>query len=70
MYCPLITIQIIKNMIMERKQKTYVLVGYLRVDMDLVEVINIEENLFGEDVVTFEWDGLVRQSRIYTKDSE
>jgi hypothetical protein len=57
-------------MIMERKQKTYVLVGYLRVDMDLVEVINIEENLFGEDVVTFEWDGLVRQSRIYTKDSE
>ena len=57
-------------MIMERKQKAYVLVGYLRVDMDLVEVINIEENLFGEDVVTFEWDGLVRQSKIYTKDSE
>ena len=57
-------------MIMERKQKAYVLVGYLRVDMDLVKVINIEENLFGEDVATFEWDGMVRQSRIYIKDSE
>ena len=33
------------GMIMERKQKTYVLVGYLRVDMDLVKVINIKENL-------------------------
>jgi len=57
-------------MIMERKQKTYVLVGYLRVDMDLVKVINIEENLFGEDVATFEWDGMVRQSKIYTKENE
>ena len=55
---------------MERKQKAYVLVGYLRVDMDLVEVINISENLFGEDVVTFEWDGIVRQSRIYIKENE
>ena len=57
-------------MIMERKQKAYVLVGYLRVDMDLVKVINIEENLFGEDVATFEWDGMVRQSKIYTKENE
>ena len=57
-------------MIMQRKQMTYVLVGYLRVDMDLVKVIHIEENLFGEDIVTFEWDGMVRQSRIYIKDSE
>jgi len=57
-------------MIMERKQYAYVIVGYLHVDIDLVKVINIEENLFGEDVVTFEWDGMVRQSRIYTKDSE
>ena len=57
-------------MIMERKQYAYVIVGYLHVDLDLVKVINIEENLFGEDVVTFEWDGMVRQSRIYTRDSE
>jgi hypothetical protein len=58
------------GMIMERKQMTYVLVGYLRVDIDLVRVIEINEDLFGEKVATFEWDGMVRQSRIYTKDSE
>ena len=57
-------------MIMERKQKAYVLVGYLRVDIDLVRVIEINEDLFGEKVATFEWDGMVRQSRIYIKDSE
>ena len=57
-------------MIMERKQKAYVLVGYLRVDIDLVRVIEINEDLFGEKVATFEWDGMIRQSRIYTKDSE
>jgi hypothetical protein len=57
-------------MIMERKQYAYVIVGYLHVDLDLVKVINIEENLFGEDVVTFEWDGMVRQSRIYIKENE
>ena len=57
-------------MIMERKQYAYVIVGYLHIDLDLVKVINIEENLFGEDVVTFEWDGMVRQSRIYTKENE
>ena len=57
-------------MIMQRKQMTYVLVGYLRVDIDLVRVIEINEDLFGKKVATFEWDGLVRQSRIYVKDSE
>ena len=57
-------------MIMERKQKAYVLVGYLRVDIDLVRVIEINEDLFGEKVATFEWDGMVRQSRIYIKENE
>jgi|GEM_PF-2973663 len=57
-------------MIMERKQYAYVIVGHLHVDIDLVEVINVEENLFGEDVVTFNWGGLVRQSRIYIKNHE
>lgn len=57
-------------MIMERKQYAYVIVGHLHVDIDLVEVINVEENVFGEDVVTFRWGGLVRQSRIYIKDHE
>ena len=57
-------------MIMQRKQMTYVLVGYLRVDIDLVRLIEVNEDLFGEKVATFEWDGMVRQSRIYTKDSE
>ena len=57
-------------MIMERKQYAYVIVGYLHIDLDLVKVINIEENLFGEDVVTFEWDGMVRQSKIYIKENE
>jgi len=57
-------------MIMERKQMTYVIVGYLRVDIDLVRLIEVNEDLFGEKVATFEWDGMVRQSRIYTKDSE
>ena len=56
-------------MIMERKQMSYVIVGYLRVDIDLVRVIEINEDLFGKKVATFEWDGMVRQSRIYTKDS-
>ena len=57
-------------MIMQRKQITYVLVGYLRVDINLVRLIEVNEDLFGEKVATFEWDGMVRQSRIYTKDSE
>ena len=57
-------------MIMERKQMTYVIVGYLRVDIDLVRLIEVNEDLFGEKVATFEWDGMVRQSRIYTKENE
>ena len=44
-------------MIMQRKQMTYVLVGYLRVDIDLVRVIEINEDLFGKKVATFEWTG-------------
>jgi hypothetical protein len=54
-------------MIMLRKQITFVIVGNLNIDVELVKVIDIEENQSGDDVMTFEWDGIIRQSLIYTK---
>ena len=54
-------------MIMERKRLVYVIVGNLNIDVELVKVIDIEENQSGEDVMTFEWDGIIRQSLVYTK---
>lgn len=54
-------------MIMERKRLVYVIVGNLNIDVELVNVIDVEENQSGEDLMTFEWDGIVRQSLVYTK---
>jgi len=54
-------------MIMERKRLVYVIVGNLNIDVELVKVIDVEENQSGEDLMTFEWDGIIRQSLIYNK---
>jgi len=52
-------------MIMERKRLVYVIVGNIHIDVELVKVIDIEENQSGDDIMTFEWDGIIRQSLIY-----
>ena len=43
------------------------MIGNLHVSLDDVKVLNISEGLFGEDVVTFEYEGQKRESSIYRR---
>ena len=52
---------------MKNKENAYVVIGNLHVSIDDVEVLNISESLFGEDVVTFIYDGQKRESSIYKR---
>jgi len=52
---------------MKNKGNAYVVIGNLHVSIDDVEVLNISEGLFGEDVVTFIYEGQKRESSIYKR---
>ena len=52
---------------MKNKGNAYVMIGNLHVALDDVEIINISEGLFGEDVVTFIYEGKQRTSSIYKR---
>lgn len=57
----------LKKKKMKNKENAYVVIGNLHVSIDDVEVLNISEGLFGEDVVTFIYDGQKRESSIYKR---
>ena len=52
---------------MKNKDNAYVMIGNLHVSLDDVKVLNISEGLFGEDVMTFEYEGQKRESSIYRR---
>jgi hypothetical protein len=49
------------------KENAYVMIGNLHVALDDVEILNISEGLFGEDVATFLYEGKQRTSSIYKR---
>tara|TARA_S200002703_G_scaffold59671_1_gene51694 strand:+ start:1219 stop:1419 length:201 start_codon:yes stop_codon:yes gene_type:complete len=57
----------LKKKKMKNKDNAYVMIGNLHVSLDDVKVLNISEGLFGEDVVTFEYEGQKRESSIYRR---
>jgi hypothetical protein len=52
---------------MKNEKKAYVVIGSLKVLIENVNVINISKGLFGEDVVTFFYEGKKRESSIYKR---
>lgn len=52
---------------MSKEENAYVMIGNLHVSIDDVKVLNISEGLFGEDVMTFEYEGQKRESSIYRR---
>jgi hypothetical protein len=52
---------------MKSEENAYVMIGNVHVSLDDIKVLNISEGLFGEDVVTFEYEGQKRESSIYKR---
>ena len=49
----------------ENTSQTFVVVKGERIDVEDVEFLNIEEGIFGEDIMTFEYEGEVYESAVF-----
>ena len=49
----------------ENASRTFVVVKGERIDVEDVEFLNIEEGIFGEDIMTFEYESEVYESAVF-----
>jgi hypothetical protein len=49
------------------RESDYVMVGSITIPVDEVECLDISEGLFGEDRLTFSWEGKTYESPVYKR---